>query len=58
MVTNWQDLIDLLAAVQTAQYRSNPERDEARLEQLEFVVSRMLEMLRDQDEAALALQDK
>lgn len=50
MGTTWQILIDLMAEVQHRQFRSEPERDEARLENLEFVVLRMLEMLRDRED--------
>lgn len=49
MGTTWEDLIDLLHEVHNTQFRSDPERDAARLENLEFVLQRIIEKLRDSE---------
>ena len=47
MGQTFQGLLDYLVVVRDADYRSDREREQARLESLDYVAQKMLEMLRD-----------
>jgi hypothetical protein len=47
MGETFEDLLNRLCDARDAEYRTDPDRDEARLNSLESVVQTMLEKLRD-----------
>jgi hypothetical protein len=49
MGNTWEGLLKALVECRDASYRSDPERDKARLDNLEYVVQSILEKLRDAD---------
>lgn len=50
MGSTWESLLnELVACRDSDQYRSEPEHDRARRDNLEWIVQTMLEMLRDRD---------
>jgi hypothetical protein len=50
MGSTWESLLETFIEVRDRQYRSDPDRDAARLDNLEFIMQRILEKLRDQEE--------
>jgi hypothetical protein len=48
MGASWESLLRALVEVRDRNYRSDPERDEARRDNLEWIVQTMLENLRDE----------
>lgn len=49
MGSAWESLLEALIKGRDAIYRNEPERDTARRDNLEWIVQRMLEKLRDQE---------
>jgi len=47
MDTSWERLLQVLVVGRDANYRTEPERDQARRDNLEWIVQIMLEKLRD-----------
>jgi len=52
MGETWESLLDDLVATRNGQYASDPERNEARIDALEYIVQTILEKLRDATKAA------
>lgn len=50
MGSTWQSLLDELVRVRDMDFRSDPEREQARRDTLEYVVQTMLEKLRDAED--------
>jgi len=48
MGSSYSSLLDMLIEARDADYRSDPERNEARLNMIESVMQTLLEKLRDQ----------
>jgi len=56
MGETWEGLLEDLVAARNGDYRSDPERNEARLNAIEYIVQTMLEKLRDEaDQASLTI---
>ena len=56
MSETWEGLLEDLVAARNGDYRSDPERNEARLNAIEYIVQTMLEKLRDEaDQASLTI---
>lgn len=49
MGSTWQSLLDELVRVRDMDFRSDPERDKAQRDTLEWIVQTILEKLRDAD---------
>jgi hypothetical protein len=50
MGSTWESLLKALVDGRDAPYRSEPERDQARRDNLEWIVQTMLEKLRDAED--------
>jgi hypothetical protein len=49
MGSTWESLLEALVKGRDADYRTEPERDQGRRDNLEWIVQTMLEKLRDRD---------
>ncbi len=47
MGSSWEDLLDVLTDFRDLRFPSDPEREAARIDNIEFILQRMLEKLRD-----------
>lgn len=52
MGSTWQSLLDELVRVRDMDFRTEPERDQARRDTLEWIVQTILEKLRDEERQA------
>jgi hypothetical protein len=57
MGSTWESLINALIDGRDADYRTEPERDQARRDNLEWIVQTMLEKLRDEEQAQSQLSE-
>lgn len=55
MGSTWESLLKALVDGRDGDYRTEPERDVARRDNLEWIVQTMLEKLRDAEELRLGL---